>query len=166
MEFIMPNSVIEIRERAFENCKGLKKIIFSQNLEYIGESAFADCDLLKDNPMDTVGIFFYAKDRLIFHKCMLKDAEEYGDFLIYPYSHDEIWEKHYKKIYNVDFDYYPRGRIVYNTAEKSFWIYKDKCIASLILLSTIINNLGGINKGELKTDEHYVCHKCNEEYCE
>ena len=59
-----------------------------------------------------VGIFFVVDNMFLIHKCSLDEAEKYGDFLIYPKSHMEIWDKHYYYKYKVDFDYYPRGTIV------------------------------------------------------
>ena len=50
------------------------------------------------------------------HKCENGEAEKYGDFLNYPKSHMEIWDKYYYSKYHVDFDYFPRGRVVYNFA--------------------------------------------------
>lgn len=69
----------------------------------------------KSIPLDRqVGLFFLVSGELLLHRCFLEKAEVYGDFINYPYSHDEIWEKHYREKYQVDFDFYPRGRIVYN----------------------------------------------------
>ena len=39
-EVIIPNSVIRIEDRAFDNCTGLKKITLSKNIKYIGKNAF------------------------------------------------------------------------------------------------------------------------------
>ena len=73
----------------------------------------------------------------------------------------EIWDKYYYKKYKVDFDYYPRGRIIYNVKEKIYYVYYDKC------LEEIIHNLNIIPKNEkvkLLYDFHYKCHKCNKNY--
>ena len=65
-----------------------------------------------------VGIFFVVKGNLLLHNCSLDNAEKYGDFLNYPKSHMEIWDEYYYSKYKVDFDYYPRGRIIYNEQEQ------------------------------------------------
>ena len=108
-----------------------------------------------------VGIFFIVNNQVLLHKCELKEAEKYGDFLNYPESHMEIWDKYYYKKYKVDFDYFPRGRIIYNTKEQTYYIYYDKC------LKETIKQLDFIPKNEkikFLTDFHYKCHKCNKNY--
>lgn len=58
-------------------------------------------------PQNQVSLFFYVNGQFLIHGCDLADAENYGDFLIYPDSHFEIWEKYYAKRYPVDFDFFP-----------------------------------------------------------
>ena len=108
-----------------------------------------------------VGIFFVVNNRLLLHSCSLEEAEKYGDFLNYPKSHMDIWEEFYYKKYRVDFDFYPRGRIIYNIKEQTYYIYYDKCIEK------DIENLGIIPENQnvkLQKDFHYQCHKCNPNY--
>ena len=66
---------------------------------------------LKDN--FDVCLFFYVKGKFIIHGYTLAEAETYGDFLIYPGGHFDIWEDNYYKNYGVDYDYFPRGRVAY-----------------------------------------------------
>lgn len=108
-----------------------------------------------------VGLFFVINGRVLLHSLSIAQAEAYGEFLIYPYSHMEIWDRHYIRKYNVDFDYYPRGRIVYHRNKREFWVYRDSCIPDSICLG-----LGLKKSPVLKEDEHYVCHVCNENYYE
>lgn len=108
-----------------------------------------------------VGIFFVVNNQVLMHNCKLTEAEKYGDFLNYSKSHMEIWDRYYYKKYKVDFDYFPRGRIIYNVKEKVYYIYYDKC------LKNDIKNLGIIpqnSKVKLLRDYHYQCHKCNRNY--
>ena len=69
--------------------------------------------------INMVNLFFKVNNKFLIHKCENEVAEKYGDFLNFPESHMEIWEKFYAKKYHVDFDYFPRGRVVYNINEKS-----------------------------------------------
>lgn len=104
-----------------------------------------------------VGIFFYCNGKMELFKVDVDLAEDYGDFRIYPYSHDEIWEKNLRMKYKKDYDYYARGRIMYNKSEKRFWIYSDKCIPN-----SEIEKIGNmLEEYLLLEDEHYVCHKCS-----
>lgn len=104
-----------------------------------------------------VGIFFYCEKELELFSLSLEDAEDYGEFCIYPYSHDEIWEKYLRVKYERDYDYYPRGRIVFSKKEKRFWIYSDKCIP----LHEIEKMGSMLGEFVILQDEHYVCHQCS-----
>ncbi|MBQ9915552.1 MAG: hypothetical protein IJO50_05335 [Clostridia bacterium] len=106
-------------------------------------------------------LFFWVRGRLLWHGCTLQEAENYGDFLNYPQSHDRVWEQHCAKTYRVDFDYYPRGRVVYRKTDSTFLIYYDKCMEAQLdgILATFRDA-----RYELCYDEHYRCHRCNEGY--
>lgn len=109
---------------------------------------------------EEVNLFFFVKGKFLIHSCKNQDAEKYGDFLNYPKSHMDIWEENYYKIYRVDFDFFPRGRVVYNLKEECYYIYHDKCITDL---SEILQKYQGLNY-KICTDFHYQCHKCNKGY--
>lgn len=111
--------------------------------------------------MNKVGLFFYVNGDFLFHGCKLDDAEHYGEFLIYSESHYDIWEKYYEGLYKVDFDYYPRGRVVYNRKENVYIIYYDQCIEREI--ENIKLKYEG-KKVVLALDEHYQCYICNQYY--
>lgn len=107
-----------------------------------------------------VNLFFLVNNEFLIHKCNNEDAEKYGDFLNYPESHFEVWEKNYASKYHVDFDYFPRGRVVYNIQEKCYYIYHDKCIKDL---TEIIKDYENENY-KICLDFHYQCKKCNKDY--
>ena len=106
-------------------------------------------------------LFFFADGELLFHGCSQVEGEPYGDFLNYPHSHLEIWGKYYENKYGVDFDYYPRGRVVYRKTDDTYLIYYDKCIKQFI--DSITEKYIGCNI-KLDYDEHYQCHLCNKNY--
>ena len=108
-----------------------------------------------------IGLFFVVNGKLLLHTCHLDDGEPYGDFINYPESHDAIWQRKYAHSYGVDFDYFPRGRIIYNRIENVYLLYHDPCVASE---AEYLHGryLQGICIIEL--DEHYQCHKCNKHY--
>ena len=111
--------------------------------------------------MNKVGLFFYVNGEFLFHSCKLADAEHYGDFLIYPESHFDIWEKYYEDDHKVDFDYHPRGRVVYNKIKDEYIVYYDRCLDK----KNISIKLQYDDKNViLELDEHYQCHMCNPEY--
>ena len=106
-------------------------------------------------------LFFYADGELLFHTCSFEAGEPYGDFVNYPCSHYKIWEKYYESKYFVEFDYYPRGRVVYRKTDDTYLIYYDKCIEAFI--EVVTEKYAGAKIG-LGYDEHYQCHMCNEGY--
>ena len=111
----------------------------------------------------TIGpaLFFCVDGELLFHGCSLDKGEPYGDFLNYPHSHYKIWENNYELKYYVDFDYYPRGRVVYRKTDDTYLIYYDKCMEPFI--EKVTKKYVG-KKMEIGYDEHYQCHLCNEYY--
>ena len=113
-------------------------------------------DILQ-NKFKTVCLFFFVHGEFLVHRCSLENAEEYGDYLVYPQSHFEIWDNYYYDKYNVDFDYFPRGRVAYNKISKKYHIYFDRCIEDE--MHTFIDA-----SMVICYDEHYQCHKCNKEY--
>ena len=111
--------------------------------------------------MDQVCLFFYVNGKFLIHGCSLEQAEPYGDFLIYPQSHFEIWTSHYDKMYGVDFDYFPRGRVAYCKSTGQFQVLYDRCLDDVIQTFVDAQYTGEVYLGY---DEHYQCCQCNIDY--
>ena len=106
--------------------------------------------------MQFVGIFFVVNDKILLHRCPLDEARKNGDLLVYPYSHKETWNKFYiNKLYDVDFDFFPRGRIIYKPNDNTFTIYYDKCLEGK--LTELTQELSGENL-LYNIDENYISH--------
>ena len=109
-----------------------------------------------------VCLFFCINQKLKVHACSLEEAEDSGLFLNYPKSHMQIWNNNYAKRFpDLDFDYYPRGRVIYRKEDDTYLIYYDKCIGEGI---KVIISLYKGKKIVLSLDEHYQCANCNTEY--
>lgn len=108
-----------------------------------------------------VCLFFYVNGRFLIHGCTLDEAEEYGDFLIYPGGHFDIWDKEYANRYHVDYDYFPRGRVAYNRVKQEFQILFDRCIADKMPQFAEERYTTAYTLG---LDAHYRCHRCNRGY--
>ena len=106
-------------------------------------------------------LFFFTNGGLLFRSCSLEDAEDYGNFKNYPHSHNYIWQKFYVKQYGVDFDYFPRGRVIYRKSDDTYLIYYDRCMERDI---DRVTDMYKDKKYILSYDEHYQCHMCNEGY--
>ena len=125
-----------------------------------------------------VSLFFVVNGKFLIHSCKKENGEKYGDFINYPQSHNEVWDKYYYKKYHVDFDYFPRGRVMVdpeydldgNFEEYSCIVFLDKCINNDVCKEMIVNyyNLGlpSIHRvkwsmlGERAGIDHYQCHSC------
>ena len=108
-----------------------------------------------------IGLFFVMNGKLLLHTCPLADGELYGDFINYLESHDAVWRRVYYRKYRVDFDYFPRGRIIFNRATKLYLLYHDPCIANE---AEALRGRFPEGKCVIGLDEHYQCHKCNRGY--
>lgn len=115
-----------------------------------------------------VGIFYVIDITLFCEKTEISNAEKYGANLTHEGSHDWFWNKYLKKLdisKKVEFDYYPRGRVIYDIKGNKFKIFIDKCINNSKLIDEIKNEFK-LNSSVIiyDNDEHYVCHKCNKFY--
>lgn len=114
-----------------------------------------------------VGPFFYVKQVILAEILDLNNAEIYGDFRISPVSHLDVWDKKYVGIYRKPYDYYPRGRVVYRYKEGIFVVYADRCIDEKGISDVLKTfDIEDLNYRIERTDEHYVCKTCNEDYFE
>lgn len=84
-------------------------------------------------------------------------------------THYDYWKalsRVYPEYRRLDYDYFPRGRIVYNVKTKEYKVYADPCIlANESVKDSIIDEFNlPRNNTKFDTDEHYQCHSCNKEY--
>jgi len=112
--------------------------------------------------MNSVGIFFFTNKGLLVSSEKLSKAQRYGNFLTYQNGHYDIWTDMYEPSYQKEYDYFPRGRFVFDTLNDTFVIYKDKCIKDEALSKIVLSFEGKPYRIEL--DEHYQCHRCNPDY--
>ena len=117
--------------------------------------------------MSKVGLFFYVNGKLLTDLIEVGHSELYGDFKIGKSSHYDIWYEKYYKLYSKPYDYFPRGRVVYKYKENKYILYSDKCIDE-IGIKDILKNFYIENENVKvdRTDIHYVCKRCNKNYCE
>jgi hypothetical protein len=112
-----------------------------------------------------VGIFWLVSGKLLIDSTPLSQAEPYGDHLTHPRGHAEVWGRYQRTgVVPIDMEYeeYPRGRVIYNTKTQRFTLLADKCILrDKSMVSTIMSamNLPGKNTDKA-TDSHYRCSAC------
>jgi hypothetical protein len=116
--------------------------------------------------MGFVGIFFYINDDMVYESTSLDEAEKYGDFKVHKKGHFEMWEERLERKLRKPYDYYPRGRVVYNQSNNTFRIFLDKCLKAPEIIEKIIQifNLKTENIEIDDSDPHYVCSKCSRQF--
>lgn len=110
--------------------------------------------------MSQIGVFFYTEDEIISYTYEIKQGTQQGVFFNPPEGHDRVWRKEYEKGEAKGFDFWPRGRVAYNTNSKQFIIYHDKCIKKSEL--ELVRIKFGIKEEEVRyvEDQYYACHEC------
>ena len=133
----------------------------NHSVRYAGKENNVNVSKNSDTLVGYVGLFFVVCDELLVHTCATVAGECFGDFVNYPDSHDDVWQSEYFRKYNVDYDYFPRGRMIYNKTTGIYLIYHDQCAEEA---AKSIGSHYPKGKCVLALDEHYQCHKCNPYY--
>jgi hypothetical protein len=107
-----------------------------------------------------IGPFFYIVSKnftgFICNKIKEETAEKYGNFLVDPKSHADLFDEKFTKS-RAEYFEFPRGRVSFNIEKNIHVIILDKC---LVEKSSEIADLFELDKYEIDFDEHYVCYKC------
>lgn len=118
-----------------------------------------------------VGIFFRVSGEFLIDSVPLDAAEPYGDAMQYSghYDYHEALLPRTSVEYRFkahDYDYYPRGRVVFFPKMNEFTLYADSCLTKEEISRLL--TLFGLDGQQLKiaTDEHYHCAGCNKFYME
>lgn len=82
------------------------------------------------------------------------------------YDYYKLLRQFMPELKEYDYDYYPRGRVIYDTKNDTYNIFIDKCINKNDIIEEIISEYY-LPKDKVKitdNDEHYKCHLCNDNY--
>ena len=97
----------------------------------------------------------------------LDQGESYGDAIDYS-GHYDYWQTCKPQnqtgilFKSHDYDYFPRGRVVYFKRSNSHRLYADRCITKADIEKVVA--LFILSDYRLDRDEHYQCASCNLEY--
>lgn len=124
-----------------------------------------------ENKTPKVGIFFKVSNDFLIDAVDLDKGEPYGEAIqfgghfdfhvnLVPSSPNE------RKFKMHDYDYYPRGRVVFFPKKNHFLLYTDTCLKPKDLNQ--INQLFALDDQsiEVAEDGHYRCSSCNKFYTE
>lgn len=112
-----------------------------------------------------VGISWMVSGSLLIDSTLLSAAETYGDFLTHPRSHIDVWEQWRlggKVPGELEYEEFPRGRVMYNAKTDRFTLLADKCILKdKRMVRKIVSELNLPTKiTDKSTDAHYRCSAC------
>ncbi len=113
-----------------------------------------------------VGIFWLLNDRLILDASPLSEAEPYGDCLTHRNSHIDFWTEQQRigaQPRDMEYEEAPRGRVVYDTKVRKFYILADRCILDnkdTVDRITLELNLPSEAMAPPRRDPHYRCPNC------
>ncbi|MBC8018766.1 MAG: hypothetical protein H7X83_09640 [Verrucomicrobia bacterium] len=127
--------------------------------------------ILTENDKAKVGIFFKISRDFLTDSVPLSDGDLYGDAVGYSGHYDfhenldpsTPAECRFKAH---DYDYYPRGRVVYFPKKNSFVLYTDPCLTPDDIIHLICLFVLDGQTVEVAGDEHYRCATCNKHYLE
>jgi hypothetical protein len=120
----------------------------------------------KRKEASAVGVFFVHGDNLWIDATRVDEAILYGDMKTHDRSHEDFWERLQANggvSRDEEYDECPRGRVCYDTRQRAFRLYLDRCIAdNKNAVSRIIRgmNLPPATRAEL--DSHYKCPRCTD----
>lgn len=113
-----------------------------------------------------IGIFFVLDGVLISDTLSVEQCQQYGNHAEHG-AHYDYWstlkpnnaaESTFKAH---AYDYYPRGRVVFDIKQHQVKLYADRCIDAAVL-SAISTAFELPNNTRISYDEHYQCHRCNQ----
>lgn len=103
--------------------------------------------------------FWIINNELYGDEIKLKDGEQSGDFIIDKSLHFYLWDSIKElnnNFLNKDYEYYPRGRVRFNTKINQFEVFADrKIVNSKIAKDLILNELDLPITTIFKEEEHY-----------
>lgn len=104
-----------------------------------------------------IGVFYFIGNKIISHHISLQNGEKYGENITFS-AHWDLWQrfvKDYPEYDFLDYDYFPRGRVVYNLNKEQYILYIDHKIRSQEYIDKIKSVFGFNDNFVFGEDEHY-----------
>ena len=131
-------------------------------------------DMAKDITVSSVGIFWGIPEpdgswTILVDVTSLAEAEPYGDFLTHPRGHYDVWTQWQetraapgtsrfilRAIADHEYEFFPRGRIVYSIGTGDFTLYADRRLQQDDTIARIATEFG-LTAGTftVHSDAHY-----------
>ena len=113
-----------------------------------------------------IGIFFVVDGALIGDTLSVEQCQRYGDHAEHG-AHYDYWSKlkpttaAESSFKSHSYDYYPRGRVVFDVKHQQAKLYLDHCIDTAVLAAISVTFELPSNT-RVCYDEHYKCYQCNQ----
>lgn len=111
-----------------------------------------------------VGIFWFWRGQPVVDGTPVSESKSYGKMIMYTGDHAHFWyalQRNNLVPRDVEYDEIPRGRVVYDTASRTFTMYADRCILKDKGAVDRLKSAFGIPASTAtSTDPHYRCPKC------
>ena len=122
---------------------------------------------LNESSSPMVATFWYIDGEFYGDEIPWREGDEWGYFIQSPEDHIDLWSDYrmlVPEFKNLDYTYYPRGRVMLNTKIKKYVVCCDKCLQTDEIKSKIISHFNLPRNGSViwDTDSHYVCHNCSQ----
>lgn len=118
-----------------------------------------------------VGPFFYIKGKVCAKPIALESAKENVDGILdAELSHKALYSTIRTKMKLLEaihpYEYWPRGRVVYDKSGDKPKVFLDACIKDKDGIRTKIAKAFGFDpqRAEWSLDGHYLCHRCNPDF--
>jgi len=122
-------------------------------------------------PHVKVGIYWSINDVIVGDAVYLHEAEPYGDALQHG-GHYDFWQDlkpatdSERKLKIHEYDFYPRGRMVFFPKRQTARLYVDRCMDNDVINAALDYFEHQELQIEIETDHHYRCAECNQHYLE
>lgn len=119
--------------------------------------------------MGQVGIFFLVDDVFLSERVNVEHASINSLFLEYG-EHYNFWlnlvpnNKIESKFKTHAYDYFARGRVVFDKTKDCFYLYADKCLSPEMLNKIVELFDLDIGRVKMRRDHHYQCSSCNKSF--
>ncbi|MDA3733091.1 hypothetical protein PBV87_16565 [Niameybacter massiliensis] len=114
--------------------------------------------------MAQIGVFFCQQDDILTKKYDRQQGTIQGVFYNPPEGHDRVWRNEFEAKFNEKYDFWPRGRVAYNTNSKQYVIYYDKCLKEDVLDKVRQSFEIESNEVRFVVDEYYSCNACSHKW--
>lgn len=121
-----------------------------------------------DKATSHIGIFFVIDGVVLRDSVTVENGQPYGDHIEHG-GHYDFWQEFAPATVAESafkahaYDYYPRGRVVFDSQRKLVKLYIDRCIKEAAI-AVIRQEFSMPPDAQISHDAHYQCHQCNREF--